>query len=197
LIQQNTPDTISQNSLPDSLTKKRRFSIREFFKDGYPSPKKAALLSLIIPGGGQAYNKKYWKIPIVYAAYGGLIYSISFNTKEYRRFKIAYRSRVDDDPCTIDEFVGGAVDADGIKRQRDLYRKRVELSYVGLVLTHLLGTAEAFTNAYLLSFNVDDDLTILLKPSFEDTPFRSALGLGLGVQLQSKKEKSKVFKIEF
>ena len=72
------------------------------------SPKKAALLSAILPGVGQAYNKKYWKIPIVYAGLGGIGTWVGFNVVNLRGFTNAYKLELDDDPLTLGSYKGFA-----------------------------------------------------------------------------------------
>ena len=144
--------------------KKKKFFLRGILKEPYPSPRKAALLSLMLPGAGQAYNKKYWKIPIVYAGVGSLVYAINWNGTEYRKFRDAYRYRVDNLECTTDRYVGILDDA-SLKNWRDFYFKNYQLSYIGFGVVYLLNGVEAFVDAHLLSFNVDDDLSLKLHPN--------------------------------
>ncbi|MBL0341749.1 MAG: hypothetical protein IPP71_12895 [Bacteroidetes bacterium] len=70
------------------------------------SPTKASVLSAILPGAGQAYNHKYWKIPIIYAGFAGLGYLVKINNDDYKIYKEAYRFRLDGDESTTDSFVG-------------------------------------------------------------------------------------------
>ena len=183
-----TQDTITS---PDSVQKvkpardKKQFlrNVIGFFnlKKNYPSPKKAIVLSAILPGAGQVYNKKYWKLPLVYGALGTMGYFIYFSDGQYKRFRKAYIFRLDEDPNTIDEFTT----ADGvqllgdaaIKAQRDLFRKRRELSYIGMVFTYALVGVDAFVDAHLLRFDVSDELSLFLQPYYQLDP----LTLGGGV----------------
>ncbi len=146
-----------------TVKKKKEFFLKGVLKEPYPSPRKAALLSMILPGAGQAYNKKYWKIPLVYAGLGSLVYAIRWNGNAYREFRDAYRFRVDDLECTVDRFVGFA-DAQTLRNRRDFHFKNYQLSYIGFGVVYLLNGVEAFVDAHLLSFNVDDDLSLHLHP---------------------------------
>ena len=99
-------DSTSAESTAPLKKKKKEFFLKRILKEPYPSAKKAALLSIILPGAGQAYNKKYWKIPIVYAGIGSLVYAINWNGNKYREFRQAYRYRVDGIASTVDNFQG-------------------------------------------------------------------------------------------
>lgn len=123
-------------------------------------PKKALLYSAILPGMGQAYNKKYWKIPIVYSAFAGVGYATYFNQREYRRFKQLYIDEIDQIPH---EF-SGRINAANLRRIRDDYRKNMELSYIGLVAVYGLNLLDAFVDAHLKTFDVSDDLSLRVVP---------------------------------
>jgi hypothetical protein len=148
-------------------------------EDSFPNPRKAFLWS-IIPGGGQIYNKKLaWvKLPIVYGVLGTGIYFIRFTTKDYRRFKTAYSEKVNKKPFS-DATIPNSVDAARLKQLRDKRFKEVQQSYVLTTVAYLLAGVEAFTAAHLAHFDVKDDLTLDIKPSFEPVPLQgNALGLG-------------------
>ncbi len=127
------------------------------FKADYPDPKKAATLSLALPGAGQLYNKRWWKLPLVYGAMGGMVYSIDYNTRQYRRFSEAYILALKGEPH---EFVAYNLSTQAIKRYRDQFDKRRQLSWIGLVAVHLLQAAEAFVDAHLMQFDLSEDLSL-------------------------------------
>ncbi len=154
--------------------------IRKFFQSNYPSPFKAALFSFIVPGLGQAYNKKFWKVPIVYTGVGSMVYLIGKNGQNYRRWRDAYRQRVDGDPTTIDEFVDLYPTDDRLKTIRDAYRKRREQSYIGLVAFLILSSADAFVDAHLMHFDVNDDLSFDIHPQVSPIG-NSSLAPGIGI----------------
>ena len=149
------------------------------------SPSKAAFYSAVLPGLGQAYNKKYWKIPIVYAALGTGIYFYIDNTNEYNRYRDAFKSRLAG--FTDDEFWGS--DADGnplsspnisndalIRAQRTLRRNR-EISLLVTIGIYALNIIDANVDAHLLQYNVDENLAI--KPHFKMNQLDATTNLGL------------------
>jgi Family of unknown function (DUF5683) len=149
-------------------------------EDSFPNPRKAFLWS-IIPGGGQIYNKKlaWLKLPIVYGALGTGVYIINFNTTQYRRFTLAYSEKINKLPLT-DKTIPSSIEATRLKQLRDATFKNLQQSYVLTIAGYLLAGVEAFTAAHLAHFDVKDDLSFHVKPSFEPVPMQgSAVGLGL------------------
>lgn len=182
----NVIPLITTDSLSKAKPKKKKLGkrIKNYFKEDYPSPRKAVVLTAILPGLGQIYNKKYWylKLPVVYGAFGGLIYSIRFNRREYLFLKEQHRFLVDGLVCTTSIFEG-RVSADVLKNTRDQHDKWLQMSYIGIGLAYILTAAEAYTTAHLLSFDIDDDLTLQLKPSMDFIPQHGTV-LGFGVNLK-------------
>jgi hypothetical protein len=170
------------DSLPaaaDSLAPARHGFIHRFFKQDYPNPRKALLFS-IIPGGGQIYNKKWWKLPIAYGALGTVMYFEINNIRQYRNLRDNYRAQVDGDPDTNPTKFPTNLKAEDMKAYRDIYKRYVELNSVVLGLTYLLTVTDAFVDAHLASFDVSEDLSMKPVPSFESTPSGApAIGLGL------------------
>tara|TARA_Y100000768_G_scaffold334573_1_gene275372 strand:+ start:428 stop:1030 length:603 start_codon:yes stop_codon:yes gene_type:complete len=130
------------------------------------SPTKAAILSAVLPGAGQVYNKKYWKLPIIYAAFGSCIYFAIDNHKQYVRYRDAYRAETDDDSTTVSEFANYAITTEGIKDWRDQYKEWMELSYILGGVTYVLQIIDASVDAHLMYFDVSDDLSIHWQPEF-------------------------------
>ena len=91
------------------------------------SPRKAAILSSALPGLGQIYNKKYWKVPIIYVGLITSAYYIKDNHNQYKQYKEAYLIRIDNDPNTIDDFVSEYSSGDLIIL-KDFYRRNREIS---------------------------------------------------------------------
>lgn len=129
------------------------------------SPRKATLLSMALPGAGQFYNKKYWKIPVIYAGFAGMGYLVHFNNSRYQLYKKAYILRVDDDPATIDEFVD-QYSQDDLQTLKSFYRRNRDLSYIVAGLIYVLNIIDASVDAHLFYFNVNDDLSLNFQPSF-------------------------------
>jgi hypothetical protein len=120
-------------------------------------------MSALLPGAGQAYNKKYWKIPVIYAGFGVLGYFVKTNNDEYKIYKEAYRIRLDGDENTIDQFVGIYADQD-LVTLKNFYRRNRDLSVIGMSLLYLLNIIDASVDAHLFYFDVSDDLSMSIEP---------------------------------
>jgi hypothetical protein len=173
-----TPDT---SIIP--IPKKQGLA-RRFFSKNYPNPRTAALLSFIIPGAGQAYNKKWWKIPIVWGVLGGIAYGTFDTQKTYHELRDAYKTIVNGGKpeAPYDGF-----DATRLRSYRDTYRGYTEKWYLALGVTYLLGVTDAFVDAHLSRFDVSDNLSLRLKPSFETTTGLPVFGLGFALSLTKPK----------
>lgn len=124
------------------------------------SPAKAAFYSAILPGLGQAYNKKYWKIPFVYGALGSGVYLYDLNNKNYNRARTAYKLRINDKPDEFDGLNGNILlSNDALIRAQKSYKKDRDLSLLVTIGLYFLQIIEASTNAHLLQHNVDDNLS--------------------------------------
>ncbi|WP_245820814.1 DUF5683 domain-containing protein [Saccharicrinis aurantiacus] len=162
------------------------------------SPHKATLYSAILPGLGQAYNKKYWKIPLVYAALGGLVYAIDFNSTYYSKYKTAYRDYVIQDPNNKSylDVLPPVYDEDDLKNdarldawfegqlenKKNYYKRYRDLSYVGIVLVYVLNLVDASVDAHFKTYDVSNDLSIHWEPIV--TPIGSQFNhVGLQVRL--------------
>ena len=118
------------------------------------SPSKAAFFSAVFPGAGQAYNKKYWKIPLVYAAIGTSIYSYDFNKKKYWNYRNAYKSRKAG--YSNDEFQNLILDDNRLLDGADFHRKNKDLSMVFIVGFYILNILDANIDAHLKQYNVNE-----------------------------------------
>lgn len=127
------------------------------------SPVKATLLSTALPGAGQFYNKKYWKIPVLYGAFAGLGYLIKFNNDRYQTYKDAYIVRIDGDASTVDEFQNQFSEGD-LKTLKDFYRRNRDLSIIFAGLVYVLNIVDASVDAHLFYFDVSDDLSLNIRP---------------------------------
>jgi hypothetical protein len=135
------------------------------FKSSH-SPRKAILYGIFIPGGGQIYNRKYWKLPIVYGGIAGLTYLSIKNGSEYQCYRKSYLSEVDADPTTVNTC-DPALNTSQLKLLRDNYRRSYEYSILGLVGFYALTVVDAFVDAHLLNFDIGDDLTLSVRPNFK------------------------------
>ncbi|WP_299109192.1 DUF5683 domain-containing protein [uncultured Tenacibaculum sp.] len=133
------------------------------------SPSKAAFYSAIFPGGGQIYNKKYWKAPIVWAAIGTSVYFYIDNSNEYDRFRTAFKLRsqgIRDEFTREDGTV--LISTQGLENAQKTLRKNRDLSLLSGILLYVLQIVEASVNAHLLQFDTDDSLSI--KPNINIDP---------------------------
>lgn len=146
------------------------------------SPRKASILSAVLPGAGQIYNRKYWKAPIVWAGLGTCIYFISENNSEYQRYKTAYIALVDGDPNTVDEF-NGAFSAQSVLNVVDTYRRWRDLSYLAFAAVYILNVVDAGVDANFVRFDVGRDLSLGITPTMDLGAMRST-GLCLALTLR-------------
>ncbi len=162
----------------DSTAKKKQGFLYRTFKSDYPNPNKALYLSLAFPGGGQLYNRRWWKAPIVWGGYAALIYAAKYNTDLYRRLRDAY---ILERQGKEHEFSNTNLDAGDLKRLRDQYDKSKQLSYIGMFALHIVQSAEAFVDCHLKTFDVSDDLSLRIKPSMEPSLASNYPAMGIGV----------------
>jgi hypothetical protein len=137
------------------------------------APARAAFYSAIVPGLGQGYNKRYWKIPIVYGAIGTGVYVYSFNNQEYRRYRDAYKQRL---KGLDDEFKGQFSDATLINAQRTFQRNR-DLALIVTIGLYVLNIIDANVDAHLKQFNVSNDLSF--RPEVYPTDINQQQNVGL------------------
>lgn len=178
-----TQDTLSvekdtQLVVKDTLTKKTPYNPL--------APSKAAFYSAVVPGLGQAYNKKYWKIPIVYAGIGAGIYFHVKNDQDYDRFRDAYKRRLAG--FTDDEFFGdGATPIISNDRLIDAQRsaqKNKDVSIIVALAFYLVNIIDANVDAHLKQYDVSEDLS--LEPNFEMNPINASPNYGLALKFKLK-----------
>ena len=142
-------------------------------------PSKAAFYSAILPGLGQAYNKKYWKIPIVWGAIGTGVYFYIRNDNQFDRFRDAYKRRLAG--FTDDEFYGDGptpqISDDGLIRAQQQFRRNKEVSLLVTIGLYALNIIDANVDAHLLQFNVDENLS--LSPHYKYNQLENTTDLGL------------------
>ena len=130
------------------------------------SPHKASVYSAILPGLGQAYNKKYWKIPVVYAGIGTITYFAMTNRSEYRLAREAFNYVSNEDDYPIDNKYVGKYPANDLITIRDYYRRNMELSWIILGAWYLINIIDATVDAHLFYYDISDELALqLLTPS--------------------------------
>lgn len=170
------------------------------------SPHKASFYAAILPGLGQAYNKKYWKIPLLYAGIGGMAYGIHFNSKQYKNYRSAYRDLVIGDPGNTsyldyariyfrlsddtgdEEVMSMALSNAGFKSslesKKNYYRRYRDLSYMGMVAIYIIQIVDAAVDAHFHNFDVGDDLSMQVEPAMMAPAPGEFAGVGLQLKLK-------------
>lgn len=171
---------------PDSLQIKeeRSIVIKDTIapKEEYDplAPSKAAFYSAVVPGLGQAYNKKYWKIPIIYAGIGTGIYFYNQNTKDYNRFRDAYKRRLAG--FEDDEFQGISTDR-LLDAQKTASRNR-DVSLIISIAFYVLNIVDANVDAHLRQYNISDDLSLLPEVNMDSLDKQANYGLSFTINLK-------------
>lgn len=144
------------------------------------SPTTATVLSMLLPGMGQVYNQKLWKVPVIVGGFASLGYVVDFNQRGYKRFGDAYSQH------PYDEF-GGRRSKDELKYLRDAYRRNRDLSIIALAGFYLLNIIDANVDAHFFDWDISDDLALKLEPSVNGmamhTPALSTFSPTFGLKL--------------
>ncbi|WP_232369882.1 MULTISPECIES: DUF5683 domain-containing protein [Prevotella] len=163
-----------------------------------PNPKRALWLALVLPGAGQIYNRKYWKLPIVYGGFVGCAYAMNWNNQMFHDYSQAYMDIMDDDPNTqsYNQFLhlGAKIDASNIqqyqslfKKRKDRYRRWRDMSFFVLIGVYALSVIDAYVDASLSEFDISNDLSLRVQPTvlnnrFSSNPIKSS-SFGLNCSL--------------
>ncbi len=160
-----------------------------------PSPKRALWLALVLPGAGQIYNRKYWKLPIIYGGFVGCAYAMRWNNMMYRDYSQAYLDIMDDDPTTnsFNQFLHlGSQITDANKsrwqeifrKRKDRYRRWRDMSFFVMVGVYALSVVDAYVDASLSEFDISPDLSLNITPAvFSTNPTQGPFGsAAIGLQ---------------
>lgn len=162
--------SLSKALAPKALRKKRNWVTWR------PDTKRAMWLALVLPGAGQIYNRKYWKLPIIYGGFVGCAYAMSWNNQMYHDYSQAYRDIMDDDPNTqsYNQFLhlGAQIDASNIERYKEIFRKRKDryrrwrdMSMFVMIGVYAFSVIDAYVDASLSEFDISDDLSLRVEPT--------------------------------
>ena len=141
------------------------------------TPSKAAFYSAIVPGLGQIYTRKAWKLPFVYAAIGGSVYGYIFNDKEMARYRTAYKSRLAG--YTNDEFAELIPDTEKLLLGMDFHQRYRDMSFLFILGTYMLNILDANVGAHLLQFNISDQLSF--EPLLQPDIWTNRMGVGVRI----------------
>lgn len=211
-------DTLSADTMvvtkPSKSRYKEKTTIIDVTNDSVPvpvslkvkrkgDPIKATMMSVVFPGGGQIYNRKFWKLPIVYAGFGVLFYSISSNSKNYQMYMKGYMDFTDDiketdsylefvpgDPAAYDPVLGAgtyspanaALVEEKMLRLMDYHKRYRDLSVILTGVWYMAQILDANVDASLMEYDVSDNLELTFYPSMIAFPGRSP-GTGLNLLL--------------
>ncbi|MBF1553905.1 MAG: hypothetical protein HXN93_00110, partial [Prevotella pleuritidis] len=183
-------DTLQKTVLQNTPKKK---PVRDW-ATWHPNPKRALWLALVLPGAGQIYNRKYWKLPLVYGGFVGCVYAMRWNDQMYHDYSQAYLDISDDDPNTqsYNQFLhlGKAITKENMatyqnlfKQRKDRYRRWRDLSFFCLLGVYALSVIDAYVDASLSEFDISNNLSLRVEPAIINNrisrnPFTaSAVGL--------------------
>lgn len=193
-------DSISLDSLiaGDGARAKMKREQRDW-KTWRPNPNRALWLALVIPGGGQIYNRKYWKLPIIYGGMMGCLYAMNWNNMMYKDYSQAYLDIMDSDPQTesYNKFLhlGTTITSSNeeryktiFKKRKDKYRRWRDLSVFCLIGVYALSVIDAYVDAELSEFDISRDLSMKVEPAIMYNNDRqsgwldtSSIGVNVGI----------------
>jgi hypothetical protein len=176
LEQQVADSTAKTVLLTPKLSKKPRD-----WNTWIPDPQRAMWLAMVIPGAGQIYNRKYWKLPLFYGGFMGCIYALTWNNKMYKEYAQAYLDIMDDDPGTHSYMnfmtLGRQITKQNeeryktlFKRRKDRYRRWRDMSFFVMCGVYALSVIDAYVDAELSVFDISSDLSMKLEPAVIGSP---------------------------
>ena len=146
-----------------------------------PDPNKAVWYAALFPGGGQIYNRKYWKLPLVYGGFMGLTYGYSWNQKYFKGYSNAYRDLVENNPNkSYLDYVRPGFDVEGnrkwlenaLKNKKNSYRRNRDLCVISMIGVYLLAMVDAYVDASLYHFDISPNISMRVEPAIISTsPF--------------------------
>lgn len=187
-------DTAALAQQSDSL----QTSVPEKKERWIPNSNKTVWLGLIIPGAGQIYNRKYWKLPIIYGGFVGCAYALTWNGKMYKDYSQAYQDIMSNNPNNDSymDFVGAGMTKEDIqndlaryqelfRKRKDVYRRQRDLSIFAFIGVYLLSVIDAYVDAELSDFDISKDLGMKLEPAIFNDDYRHR-PQGVGLQCSIK-----------
>lgn len=145
---------VKNDSLSQAREQKRKI---------YSGPRKASIMSAVLPGLGQAYNRKYWKIPVIYAALGGLGYVFKTNNDQFNTYRAALRQSVSDGTgfATVNDFRYSTRE---LQLQKKAFQRLRDIGLIGMGIVYVLNILDANVDAHLRTFDISDDLSMSISP---------------------------------
>jgi hypothetical protein len=169
-----TDSAHTRQALPDTII--------QLPKKFEPNPKKAGLFSAIIPGLGQAYDRKYWKLPVIYAGAGAAYYFIKYNSDQYNIYRTAYYSRLENEQAGREptDFFKDFYETDQLRSLKDEYKKWLDVTILITGLAYTAQIIDAVVYAHLKNFDVSRNISMRVSPVVQT----NYAGLGLVVNFK-------------
>ena len=185
LLEMTSAPVLKESEVPaDSLKKEIDQKI------WVPNPTKATWLALVIPGGGQIYNRKYWKLPIFYGGFAGCAYALTWNSKMYKDYSTAYKDAMNGNmqSSSITDLLppGYKISETQLKellrKRKDTYRRYRDLSIFAFIGVYLLSVIDAYVDAELSYFDITPDLSMKVEPAVIDNRIDNFSNRSVGLQ---------------
>ena len=174
LMEMTTPPTIKEPTTASADSISKAIDPNRWV----PNPTKATWLALVIPGGGQIYNRKYWKLPIFYGGFAGCAYALTWNNKMYKDYSSAYKDAVNENwtsTSITDLLPPGYIDrvsktqlTETLRKRKDTYRRYRDMSVFAFIGVYLLSVVDAYVDAELSNFDISPDLSMRVEPTIID-----------------------------
>ena len=185
LLEMTSAPVLKESEVPaDSLKKEIDQKI------WVPNPTKATWLALVIPGGEQIYNRKYWKLPIFYGGFAGCAYALTWNSKMYKDYSTAYKDAMNGNmqSSSITDLLppGYKISETQLKellrKRKDTYRRYRDLSIFAFIGVYLLSVIDAYVDAELSNFDITPDLSMKVEPAVIDNRINNSSNRSVGLQ---------------
>ena len=169
--------TLAEDTTSVVINKKQaKEKVKRDWNTWKPDPQRALWMALVIPGAGQIYNRKYWKLPIIYGGFMGCIYALSWNNMMYKDYSQAYQDIMDNDPNTAsyNKFLhlGRTITKDNedrykqlFKSRKDKYRRWRDMSFFVMLGIYAISVIDAYVDAELSVFDISKDLSLKVEPT--------------------------------
>lgn len=159
-----------------AIVKQKQMKPKRDWATWKPNPQRALWLAMALPGAGQIYNRKYWKLPIIYGGFMGCIYALTWNDMMYKDYSQAYLDIMDDDPATAsyNKFLHLGIQITPaneerykqlFKSRKDKYRRWRDMSFFVMIGVYALSVIDAYVDAELSEFDISKDLSLKVSPA--------------------------------
>ena len=174
--EEHVTDTLHMAEVSIMLDSTKQVKVPRDWSKWRPNPQRALWLALVLPGAGQIYNRKYWKLPIIYGGFMGCIYALTWNNQMYKDYSQAYLDIMDNDPGTAsyNKFLHLGVQITSaneerykqlFKSRKDKYRRWRDMSFFVMIGVYALSVIDAYVDAELSEFDISKDLSLRIVPT--------------------------------